>query len=60
MNLIQFVDEYRTRQVGEVISPDEVRVLKGVANVRDLALDAISQDISLATLVAATSGTTTS
>jgi hypothetical protein len=60
MNLIQFVDEYRTRQVGEVISPDEVRVLKGVANVRDLALDAINQDISLATLVAATSGTTTS
>jgi hypothetical protein len=60
MNLIQFVDEYKTRRVGEVLNSEEVRVLNGVNNVRDLALDAISQNIGLADLVAATSGTTTS
>jgi hypothetical protein len=60
MNLIQFVDEYKTRQVGEVISPDEIRVLKSVSSVRDLALQAIDQDTSLAELVGTISGSSTS
>jgi len=60
MNLIQFVDEYKTRRVGEVLNPEEVRVLSGIDNVRDLALAAVSQNIGLADLVNATSGSTTS
>jgi hypothetical protein len=60
MNLIQFVDEYKTRRVGEVISPDEVRVLEGITSVRDFALSAIEQGISLTDLIKTTSGSVTS
>ena len=60
MNLVQFVDEYNTRRVGEVISPEKVRVLEGVASVRDLALDAIEQNMSLTELVTDTPGLATS
>ena len=60
MNLVQFVDEYNTRRVGEVISPEEVRVLEGVTSVRDLALDAIEQNMSLTELVTDTPGLVTS